>query len=213
MQLPQPHISIELSITPKALILKERVMRNSTAILATVALGAVLAIGSATASMAHGGGGGGGGFGGGHGGGFGGGGFHGGFGGGATPLIMGHGGGVGGGGFHGGFSGRAAPLIMGNDGGFGGGRNPGSRPLVMSNGGDRSFRMHDGFSGAHGFYGRRHFRGRDGFDDFEFGPVWWPGQYWAYNDNSAAYCAAVHPSYDPATGTYLGRHGVRYYCP
>ena len=70
MQLPQPHISIELSITRKALILKERVMRNSTAILATVALGAVLAIGSATASMAHGGGGGfgggGGGFSGGH---------------------------------------------------------------------------------------------------------------------------------------------------
>jgi hypothetical protein len=55
-------------------------MRNSTAILATVALGAALAVGSATESMARG-------F---HGGGFHGGGFHG------RPFVMRHGGGFGG---------------------------------------------------------------------------------------------------------------------
>ena len=96
-------------------------MKNSTAILATVALGAVLAVGAATASMARGGGGGGGHMGGGGGGGHMG-------GGGSIPFIMNHGGGS-----------------------FGGGRSFGGHPFVMNHGGGRGFGMRHGFNGDHGF--------------------------------------------------------------
>ncbi|MFB9983920.1 BA14K family protein [Mesorhizobium kowhaii] len=130
-------------------------MKNSAAILATVALGAVLAIGSATASMARGGemgGHGGGGMGGGHGGGMGGG----------TPSIMNHGSG---------------------------------------SGGSRSFGGSHGFGdGHHDFHGRH-----DANAFFGFGPF-------AYDDGTAAYCERLYRSYDPASGTYLGQHGLRHYC-
>jgi hypothetical protein len=79
-------------------------MKRSTTILATIALGAMLATGSATVSMARGGGGGGGGHGGG------------GHGGGGHSESMGGGGH--GGGFSG-FSGRAASIGAGARGGDG----------------------------------------------------------------------------------------------
>jgi hypothetical protein len=121
-------------------------MRNSTTILATIALGAALAVGSATASMARGGG------------------------------MGGHGGGMtshGDGAFSGGHGG-GAPSIMNRGNGFDGGRSVG---------------------GNHGFGHGRHFGGFRGHDDtnafLEFGPL----------------C-----SYDPASGTYVGHHGLRHYC-
>jgi hypothetical protein len=118
-------------------------MRNSTNILATIALGAVLAIGAASASMAR----------------------------------DNHGGGHMGGGFGGDHSGGATPFFMNRGGGYGGGR---------------------GFGGHHfgGFRGRHD----SGGAFFGFGPFW-SDQYWAYDDDGAAYCRRVH-----------GRHGVRYYC-
>jgi hypothetical protein len=126
-------------------------MKNSTAILATIALGAVLAIGSATASMARGG-------------------------------MGGHGGGGG----MGGHGGGGTPSIMNQGSGFGGGRS---------------------FGGNHGFGHEHHgFRGRhDANAFFGFGPF-------AYDDDSAAYCRQLYRSYDPASGTYLGQHGLRHYC-
>ena len=41
-------------------------------------------------------------------------------------------------------------------------------------------------------------------------PHSWDGAY-GY-DNADGYCANYR-SYDPASGTYLGRSGYRYYCP
>lgn len=132
-------------------------MRNSTTILATIALGAVLAIGSATASMARG----------------------------------------------------------GNHGGFGGGHSFGGHSFTMNHGGfggGRGFGMRHGFNGDHHFDGRRHFgrfRGRGDFDGFlGFAPFLGLGQYEA----DPGYCENYR-SYDPASGTYLGRGGHRYYCP
>ena len=171
-------------------------MKNATKILATVALGAVLAAGSATASMARGGGG--------HGG---------------APFAMNHGGGFGG--VHS-FGGHPFIMSHGGDRGFGSGRSFGGHPFVMSHGGDRGFGMRHGLNGDRGFAvrhafngdhrldGRRHFGGfRDDGEDFDgvfgFGPFWGPGQYWAYNGNAAGYC-------DPTTGTYLELDGLRYYC-
>jgi hypothetical protein len=160
-------------------------MRNSTTILATIALGAVLAIGSATASMARGGGGG--------------------FGG--HPFTMSHGG------FGGGRSFGGHPFTM-SHGGFGGGRSFGGHPFMMSHRGDRGFGMRHGFNGDHRFHGRRHFgrfHDRDDFDGFfGFAPFLGLGPY-GY-DNAAGYCE-YYRSYDPASGTYLGRGGYRYYCP
>jgi BA14K-like protein len=143
-------------------------MRNSTTILpttvlATIALGAVLVTGSATASFAGGGGGDG------------------------AIFIRGH-------------------------GGFGGGRSFGGHPFTMRHGNfgmHRGFEMRHSFNGDHRFYGRRHFghfHGGDDLDDFfGFVPFFGPGQY-------GAYCGDYR-SYDPASGTYLGRSGYRYYCP
>lgn len=164
-------------------------MRNSTTTLATIALGVVLAIGSASASMARDAGGGGHMGGGGH-------------------LGGGFGGDRGGDGHMG-----PTPFIINPGGGFGG------HPSAMSNGGSRGMGMRRGLGGDHGFDGGHHFDGfrrRHDHDDsdafFGFGPFW-PDQYWAYNDNGEAYCERLYRSYDPASGTYLGRHGVRYHCP
>ena len=150
-------------------------MRNSTTILATIALGAVVAIGSATASMARDGN-------------------HGGFGGGRS------------------FSGSQFTM---NHGGFRGGRSLGGRPFTMSRGGfgmHRGFDMRHRFNGDHHFHGRRHFGrsgGRDDFDGFlGFAPFWGLGQYGA----DPGYCENYR-SYDPVSGTYIGRGGHRYYCP
>jgi hypothetical protein len=161
-------------------------MRNSTTILATVALGSVLAIGSATASMAGGGGGGDGG----------------------TMFIRSHGG------FGGGRSFGGHPFTMSHRG-FGGVRSFGGHRFVMSHGGDRGFGMRHGFNGDHRFYGKRHFgrfRDRDDFDGFlGLAPFLGPG--WAYGYDSAAGYCENYRSYDPASGTYRGRDGHRYYCP
>jgi BA14K-like protein len=122
-------------------------MKNSTTILATIALGAALAVGSATASMARGGG------------------------------MGGHGGGgmsSHGGGFGGGHGGSGGPSLMNHESGSDGGRSSG---------------------GNHGFDHGRHFAGFRGHDDtnafLEVGPL----------------C-----SYDPASGTYVGYHGLRHGC-
>jgi hypothetical protein len=128
-------------------------MKNSTAILATVALGAVLAFGSATASMARGG-------------------------------MGGHGDGMGGHGM-GGHAGGGTPSIMNQGSGSNGGRSVGNH----------------GFGhGHHGFHGRH-----DANAFFGFGPF-------AHDDGTDAYCGQLYRSYDPASGTYLGRHGLRHYC-
>jgi hypothetical protein len=162
------------------------VMKKTAAILATVTLGTVLALGSATVSMAHGGGGGhGGGFGGGH----------------------GFGGGFGGG--HGGFGGGHA---FGGGHGFGGGFGPGfgGHPLFLNH----------GYGMSHGFVGPffRQGYGARRFGRHDFGDFWWDDPYWgtdAYWDYGAggAYCARMYRTYDPRTGTFVGRDGRRHYCP
>ncbi|UVK41545.1 BA14K family protein [Mesorhizobium sp. AR10] len=125
-------------------------------------------------------------------------------------LIRSHGG------FGGGRSFGGHPFAM-SHGGFGGGRSFGSHPFVMSHRGGRGFDMRQGFNGNHRYHGRRHFgrfRDRDHADDFDgffgFAPFLGLGTY-GY-DNAAGYCENYR-SYDPASGTYLGRSGHRYYCP
>ena len=40
---------------------------------------------------------------------------------------------------------------------------------------------------------------------------WAPAYYYNYGD-TIAYCARHHRSYDPASGTFLGKDGLRHYC-
>jgi hypothetical protein len=50
---------------------------------------------------------------------------------------------------------------------------------------------------------------------YDMDPLWWPSQFRAHDDHddsAAAYCKRLYRSYDPASGTYLGRHGIRRHC-
>jgi hypothetical protein len=67
-----------------------------------------------------------------------------------------------------------------------------------------------GAAAAGGYYGGY---GYDGgyYNSGYYGPD--QGYYQPSGGSSSAYCAQRFKSYDPSSGTYLGRDGVRHPCP
>jgi hypothetical protein len=106
------------------------------------------------------------------------------------------------------------------EGGFGGARLGGqSGGTRMTSGFRQGFggdgRYNGGYGGYDGGYGYGLYDQGYGYDAGDgYAPVYPQGYAAAYSSrNEISYCQRRYRSYDLASGTYLGVHGLRHSCP
>ena len=114
-----------------------------------------------------------------------------------SPSLAGHHGG-------GGFGGHGFGHHDGGGHGYGGGFG-GIPYLGHGHGGGYDGGFHYGHHGGH-------YHGGYGGYGLLLSPYLDDDDAYDYND-SVGYCEDIHPSYNPYTGTYIGRDGRAHYCP